>query len=143
MARRKKPDPENAASALDELIKTPREKPKTPLEAFVGKNFDKLIEAANTDYSLSEICTLLAKFSISATPKALKQAMCDFAVKYDRVSELPEKLIPKERQDKNTSKPKPESEFEKVIDQNSALEGNGDSSKKPRFNTRELKFDEV
>lgn len=148
MPRRKKPDFEKASSALESLAATPRAKQKSPLELAVEKDFENLLKAFNQGYSLTEVCTILSQYGIKGTPKLLKQAVYEFAKEHDRIAELPEKLIPEEegRGESSDLEPETESNFEQVIDQNFSSETNGSNSqlaKKSRFNTVDLKFDEV
>ncbi|MBD3885934.1 hypothetical protein IFO70_29960 [Phormidium tenue FACHB-886] len=93
MPRRKKPKFEEASSALDELVSTPRVKPKSALETVVERDFEKLVKAVDVGYSLSEICATLGRHGISSTPKLLKLALCNFAAETNRISELPKKLV--------------------------------------------------
>lgn len=90
--QRKPPKHDDAALALDKLIETPKEKPKSALAEFVEKHFDKLVEAAQTNYSLTEICELLKKFNISASTQSLKQAMTAHAQSIGQLESLPQKL---------------------------------------------------
>lgn len=146
MPRRKKPDFEKASSALESLAATPRVKQKTPLELAIEKDFDNLLKAFNQGYSLSEICTILSQYGIRSTPKLLKQALYEFAKASNRIAELPEKLIPEGEGSESTPELEAETgDFEKVIDQNfsSEIDKADSQSKKSRFNTVELKFDEV
>lgn len=89
---RKQPQPEKALADLSNLIETPRQKNKSPLEEFVEQNFDLVLKAVKSEYSLTQICALLGKNNITANTKSLKVTMNAVAAQLNRLDELPPKL---------------------------------------------------
>jgi hypothetical protein len=94
VARRKKPQFEQASVSLNLLASSPKTQKKSALATFVEQDFVKLIAAIEQGHPLGAICQLLSQPGISATPKQLRSALYAFAVEHDRLSELPSQILP-------------------------------------------------